>query len=453
MSGALLADLYEFTMAASYLRRGMYDEATFSLFVRQLPRSRGFLVAAGVFDCLDWLTRFRLEEGDLEYLSGAGFSDDTLSDFADLRFTGDVWAVPEGRIVFAGEPLLEVTAPIAEAQIVETFLVNQITSQTLIASKAARCRLAVPDRIQLVDSGMRRSHGVDAGLALARLTAMVGFSATSNTEAARRFGLRCVGTMGHAYIEAFPCERAAFRAFAEDFPTRASFVVDTFDTMRGVENAIAVIREFALEDGAGIRLDSGDLVGLSRSARRALDVAGLPRVRIFVTGGLDEYELERLVAEGAPIDGAGLGTRVGVSADAPYLDAAYKIVEYAGRGVAKQSPGKATLPGAKQIFRRSRLEDVVGLRSEPVPLASEPLLVPVMCGGVVVPKMGGRSESSVERSWREARKRFDADLAELPDSARALVAPRPPEVGLTPALSALAEEVKRTADPGATMPG
>ncbi len=317
---------------------------------------------------------------------------------------------------------------------------------------AGEGHIAVGDRMELVDSGMRRSHGVDSGLALARLTATVGFTARSNTEAARRFGLRCVGTMGHAYVQAFPLERDAFRAFAEDFPDRGTFVVDTYDTQRGVQHAIEVIQELGLEEKAGIRLDSGDLAESARAARRALDEAGLHHARIFVTGGLDEYELERLVAGEAPIDGAGLGTRVGVSADAPYLDAAYKIVEYAGRGVAKQSPGKATLPGAKQVFRGAGLDDVVGLRNEAVPSGSDPLLVPVMRGGVIAASTTGTCESGAERSWREASDRFQADLAQLPESARVLSAPRPPVVGVTPALRALAEEVRRTSDLGVITP-
>jgi len=273
MAGALLTDLYELNMAASYLRRGMDEPATFSLFVRNLPPNRGFLVAAGLESCLEFLEGFGFEEDDLRYLAGElDYDEDTIERFRGLRFTGDVWAVPEGRIVFADEPIVEVTAPIAVAQLVETYLLNQITFQTTIASKAARCRLAARDR-DVVDFAFRRSQGTDAAMAVARTTAMVGFAATSNVEAARRFGLRVAGTMAHSYIQSFPTEADAFRAFAQDFPDRTTFLVDTYDTPNGVRTAIEVIRELRLTEHLGIRLDSGDLEELSREARRILDQA------------------------------------------------------------------------------------------------------------------------------------------------------------------------------------
>ncbi|HKZ75282.1 MAG TPA: nicotinate phosphoribosyltransferase, partial [Actinomycetota bacterium] len=380
MAGALLTDLYELNMAASYLRRGMEEPATFSLFVRHLPANRGFLVAAGLEPCLEFLEGFGFEEDDLRYLAGElGYDEETIERFRDIRFTGDVWAVPEGRIVFADEPIVEVTAPIAVAQLVETYLLNQITFQTTIASKAARCRIAARDR-DLVDFAFRRTQGTDAAMAVARTTAMVGFAATSNVEAARRFGLRVAGTMAHSYIQSFPTEADAFRAFAQDFPDRTTLLVDTYDTLNGVRTAIEVIRELGLTEHLGIRLDSGDLEELSRGARRILDQAGLPHVRIFASGGLDESDVDRLVTAGAPIDAFGVGTRVGVSADAPYLDSVYKLVEYDGRPVLKLSEAKATEPGRKQVFRGEG-GDVIGLRDEPPPPGSEPLLVPVMLEG------------------------------------------------------------------------
>src|SRR5437660_427764 len=226
MGGALLTDLYELNMASSYLRRGMSAPATFSLFVRRLPPNRGFLVAAGLQDCLAWLEGFSFEPAALEYLATIGFDEATLDAFSSLRFTGEVWGVPEGRLLFANEPLLEVTAPIAEAQLVETYLLNQMTLQTTLATKAARCRLAAAGKIELVDFGFRRTQGIEAGLAAARLSAMVGFAATSNVEAARRFDLEPAGTMAHSYIEAFPTELDAFRAFAADLPERTTFLVD-----------------------------------------------------------------------------------------------------------------------------------------------------------------------------------------------------------------------------------
>lgn len=423
-------------MAASYLRRDMTAEATFSLFVRHLPPSRGFLVAAGVTDCVNWLEQFGFEPGDLSYLAGQGFDYDTLDALAALRFTGDVEAVPEGRVVVANEPILEVTAPIAEAQLVETYLLNQITFQTSLATKAARCMIAAAGKIDLVDFGFRRTHGIEAGLAAARLSAMVGFSATSNVEAARRYRLLPAGTMAHSYIEAFPTELDAFSAFAEDLPDRTTFLVDTYDTVQGVGHAIDVIRRLGLERRAGIRLDSGDLADLAFDARRQLDHAGLTEVRIFVSGGLDEHDLARFAAQGAPIDAAGVGTRMGVSADAPYLDSAYKLVAYDGRPVAKLSVAKATLPGPKQIFRTAGLTDWIGLRNEPVPPGAEKLLRPAMRAG--------------HRVWitdplAVVRSRFQGDLDQLPDSARDLKDPSAPVARITPALRTLTAQVQAEA--------
>ena len=270
-----------------------------------------------------------------------------------LRFGGEVWAVPEGRVVYANEPLLEITAPIAVAQLVEPYLLNQITFQTTIASKAARCVVAAAGR-DVVDFSLRRTQGLDAALAAARCSAIVGFAATSNVEAARRYGLQPSGTMAHSYIESFASEKEAFRTFARDFPGRTTFLVDTYDTLNGVRTAIEVIGELGLSDNLAVRLDSGDLGELSRGARTLLDDAGLQHVRIFASGGLDEVELDRLVRGGAPIDAFGVGTRMGVSADAPSLDSAYKLVEYDGRPMLKLSEAKATEPGRKQVFRGRR---------------------------------------------------------------------------------------------------
>src|SRR5882762_5646391 len=266
---ALLTDLYELNMVASYLRRGMEGAATLSLFVRRLPATRGFIVAAGIESGLDFLEQLHFEEDDLRYLREVlGFRPADVEAFRRFRFTGDVWAIPEGRIALAGEPLLEVTAPLPEAQLVETFLLNRVTFESTIASKAARCVIAAAGR-DIVDFSFRRTQGIEAGIDVARLSSMVGFVATSNVEAARRFGLTAAGTMAHSYIEAFRNEKDAFRAFAEDFPDRVTFLVDTYDTMAGVRNAIAVIKE--LQPGPGgrlrIRLDSGNLAQLSSQAR------------------------------------------------------------------------------------------------------------------------------------------------------------------------------------------
>jgi nicotinate phosphoribosyltransferase len=433
MGRALLTDLYELNMAASYLRRGMDGTATFSLFVRELPPTRGFLVAAGLEACLAFLEDLRFEPEDLDYLRDElGFDERALEAFRDLRFTGDVWAVPEGRIVLAEEPLLEVTAPIAQGQLVETFLLNRITLETMLASKAARCVIAAGGR-ELVDFSMRRTHGPDAAEAVARTSAMVGFVATSNVEAARRLGLRAAGTMAHSYVEAFPTEREAFRAFAQDYPARCTFLVDTFDTLEGVRIAIEVIRDRGLEDGA-IRLDSGDLQELAAEARRLLDDAGLGRVRIFASGGLDELQIEELVGAGAPIDAFGVGTRLGVSADAPYLDSVYKLVEYADRPVAKLSTGKASPPGPKQVFRGDGpAHDVLALRGEDPPPGSLPLLEPAM-------EEGRRLRAAKPLS--DATERFRRDIDALPEEARRLEGPVAPAAHRSERLQALADELR-----------
>jgi len=432
---ALLTDLYELNMAASYLRRSMTGTATFSLFVRSLPSARGFLVAAGVESCLDLLVDLRFEEEDIRYLRDAqGFEASDLEAFRRLRFTGDVWAIPEGRIALAGEPILEVTGPLPEAQLVETLFLNQVTFETTIASKAARCVIAAQGR-DVVDFSFRRTQGIEAGIDVARLSSMVGFVATSNVEAARRFGLVAAGTMAHSYIEAFADEAAAFRAFAQDFPGRATFLVDTYDTITGIKRAIAVINELGLKGRLGIRIDSGDLVALSRRGRRLLDRAGLRDVRIFVSGGLDEMSIDKLVRDGAAIDAFGVGTRMGVSADHPYLDTAYKLVCYEGRPVMKLSRGKVTEPGRKQAFRRARpFGDLVGLFDEPVPPGRERLLEQVMVGGK---RRGDREPVS------QARARFGADLEKLPAGARSISSPRPPVARRTAALRRLTGETRQ----------
>ncbi|MFM7718102.1 MAG: nicotinate phosphoribosyltransferase [Actinomycetota bacterium] len=433
--GALHTDLYELNMAASYLRRGMLREATFSLFVRHLPPARGFLVAAGLEPALAYLEAFRFDETDLAYLREAlGFDDATIEAFRALRFEGDVWAVPEGRVVLADEPLLEITAPMPVAQLVEPLLLNLLTFQTTIASKAARCVLAAGGR-DLVDFSLRRTHGLDAALAVARVTAMVGFVATSNVEAARRYGLTAAGTMAHSYIESFANEAEAFRTFAEDRPGHTTFLVDTYDTLHGVRTAIEVIRELGLAGHLGIRLDSGDLAALSREARAMLDAAGLPQVRIFASGGLDEHAIGDLVAAGAPIDAFGVGTRMGVSADAPYLDSAYKLVEYDGAPMLKLSAEKATFPGRKQVFRGAD-GDVLALRDEPTPAGHEALLVPVM--------RGGRRVGPADR-LDDARARFVDDLAALPAGARALRAPSAPRARISDALAERTERARADA--------
>ena len=432
---ALLTDLYELNMVASYLRRNMNGQATFSLFVRRLPEARGFLVAAGIEGCLDYLEQLRFEDDDLRYLGEVlKFRPSDLEAFKAFRFTGDVWAVPEGRLVFAGEPLVEVIAPLPEAQLIETFLLNRVTYETTIASKAARCVIAAGGK-DLIDFSFRRTQGIEAGLDVARLSALVGFVGTSNVEGARRYGLTASGTMAHSYIEAFPSELEAFHAFAEDFPGRTTFLADTYDTPSGIKNAIAVIQELGLQGRIGVRIDSGDLLSLSMQARQMLDHAGLRGVRVIASGGLDEFQIDELVSAGAPIDAFGVGTRMGVSADYPYLDTAYKLVDYAGRPVMKLSRDKVTEPGRKQVFRkRDPFGDMVGLFDEPAPDGLEPLLEPLMTNG---------RRAHPRPTLSESRRCFEEDLAVLPASARRINGPEAPDVETTDRLRRITSETKR----------
>lgn len=442
MGRALLTDLYELKMAASYLRRSMTATATFSLFVRKLPETRGFIVAAGLEDCLDHLESFGFDEEDLAWLGAHGFDDQMLDALATTTFTGEVHAVPEGTVLLAGEPLAEVTAPLHQAQLVESYLLNQLTYQTALASKAVRCTLAAGD-IDLVDFALRRTHGAEASMAVARAAVMAGFIGTSNVEAARRFGLVASGTMAHSYVEAFEDETASFRAFAEDLPGPYTFLVDTYDTIEGVRRAAALIGSLDLPPPLAVRIDSGDLGSLAIDARQVLDAAGLHDVKIFVSGGLDEYSLERLRKSGAPIDAAGVGTHFGVSADAPYLDSAYKLVCFDGRPVLKLSTGKETLPGPKQVWRRPGAADLLTGRDEDGPEGAEPLLRPVLRGGR---RLGPRGTLDA------ARARVLQGLEWLPEEARRIVGPVAPVPEVSGTLRTLAAETAERLRANAQLP-
>lgn len=435
MSDVLVTDLYEVTMALSYLREQMTEPATFSLFVRDLPPERGFLVAAGLETSLRYLERFLVDEEDIDVLSET--LDRPAEDLAALRgmrFTGDVWAIPEGRVVLPGEPLLEVTAPLPQAQLVETFLLNQISHQTTQAAKAARCIIAARGR-PVVDFGLRRTHGIEAGMHAARAGGIVGFAATSNVAAAQAYGLTATGTMAHSYIEAFGDESAAFDAFAATATGPVTLLVDTYDTDRGVRRAAEVLRRLDHLPNPGIRLDSGDLAVLAKAARRVLDEAGLGAARIVASGSLDEYAIDDLLRADAPIDVYAVGTKVGTSADAPFLDSAYKLVEYAGRPVLKLSEGKATAPGAKQVFRHAGVDDVVGLREEEPPVDAEPLLRQVMSRG--------RRRHGPE-PIATAHARFRTDLDRLPPRSRRIRQPIAPPVRPTARLSRLTDQLRRS---------
>ncbi|HEY9440961.1 MAG TPA: nicotinate phosphoribosyltransferase [Streptomyces sp.] len=439
MSHVTTTDLYEATMALSYLDHGMTQDATFSLFVRDVPPERGFLVSAGLEAALDFLTGFRVSRADARdfgaALAGPPHAAESL---VGLAFDGEVRAVPEGRVVFPGEPLLEVTAPLPQAQLVESYLLNQVSHQTTVASKAARCVLAA-DGHPVIDFSLRRTHGVDAAMHAARTGGLVGFAGTSNVAAAERWGLRASGTMAHSYIEAFQDEEAAFRAFASSHGGPVTFLVDTYDTVGGVITAAHVLNELRRGSGCAIRLDSGDLGVLARQSRGILDEAGLSEVAIIASGGLDEYRIKDLVDSGAPIDAYAVGTRVGTAADAPYLDSAYKLVEYDGRPVMKLSSAKVTAPGRKQVFRHPGAADVIALADEPVPEGGEALLCTVMSGG----NRTGPADTLVE-----AHERFLTDVAALPEPALRVHAPVPPRPGTSPALSALTSGVRRRLETG-----
>lgn len=430
----LLTDLYQLTMGASYLAEGATDQATFSLIVRKLPDDRGYLVMAGLEDALRYLEELRFPPEAIEYLDSLQlFPRQFLDYLASFRFEGEVRAVPEGRVCFAGEPLVEVTAPIIHAQLAETAVLNQVHYQTVLATKAARCVDAARGRV-VVDFALRRTPGFEAGLKLARACYLVGFASTSNVLAGRAYGMPVAGTMAHSYITALPSEIEAFRAFARLFPRNTVLLIDTYDTVAGARKAATVGQELAAAGYRlrGVRLDSGDMIALSREVRAILDAAGLQDAMIFASGGFDEYEIARAVEAGAPIDAFGVGTRLGVSADAPYLDVAYKLAVYAGRPVRKLSLGKATLAGEKQVWRRRDragrfVGDVVGLRGEPAPAGdAEPLLETVMVGGRAV---------QPRPTLDELRARFQADFAALDPRYRRIRGPERYPVEYTSALT------------------
>ena len=316
---ALFTDLYQLTMAQAYWQSGVTAQATFSLYFRTYPPDRAYFVLAGVTDVLEYLEGLTVSDQDIDYLRSLGLFDREFVKFLlGLRFTGTVRAMSEGSIFFAGEPVLEVTAPVIEAQIVETYLINQINLQSILATKSARVVTAARGRT-VVDFAARRTHGVDAATKQARVSYMVGFVGTSNVLAGGLYGIPVFGTMAHSFVQSFHHEGDAFRAYAKSFPDKTTLLVDTYDTLEGVRKAISVARDLGRRGHAlvSLRLDSGDLAELSAGARRLLDGAGLKDVQVFASGGLDEFEVEGLLEAGAPIDGFGVGTRVGVSADAP----------------------------------------------------------------------------------------------------------------------------------------
>lgn len=386
----LITDLYEITMAASYFKEGKNGEATFSLYIRDCPSVRGYFVAAGLESFLNVLDNFRFSRDSIEYLRSLGkFSEEFLDFLKNFRFSGTIRALPEGTIFFSYEPIVEVTAPIIESQILESLLMNVFHVETLIASKAARCVEVAKGR-GLVDFSLRRTHGVDAAVKVARSSYLVGFLGTSNLMAGKLYDIPVFGTMAHSFIMSFEHEIEAFMAYARSFPESTVLLLDTYDTVKAAYKAVEVAR-WLRERGMklrGVRLDSGDLVELSHRVKHIFLSHGLDDVAVMASGSLDEYRLHELLNSGAYIDVVGIGTRMGVSADAPYLDLAYKLVEYEGKPVLKLSPGKRSLVSPKQVYR---YYDGNGIMSHDVlTIASdssekgEPLLVEVVRNGRIV---------------------------------------------------------------------
>jgi nicotinate phosphoribosyltransferase len=346
LSSPLLTDLYQLTMLQAYFERDMTDTAVFELFVRKLPPGRDFLVAAGLEQALDFMAGLRFGDEELDWIERCGiFRPEFAARLAGMRFTGDVHAMPEGTVFYPDEPLLRVTAPLPEAQLIETRVLNLIHFETVIASKAARLRRVAPGK-GLIDFGLRRAHGGEAGLLAARAAYLAGFDGSATALAAPLFGIPVFGTMAHSFVQAHASEAEAFAHFAAAFPQNAVLLVDTYDTVEGARRAAAVPGKLK-----GVRLDSGDLDALSRQVRKVLDGAGREDAIIFASGNLDEERVAALVGAGAPIDSFGIGTGLTTSADAPYLDAVYKLEEYAGQPRRKRSTGKATWPGRKQVYR------------------------------------------------------------------------------------------------------
>ena len=441
---ALLTDLYELTMAQSYFEEDHNERATFSLFIREYPADRGFFVSCGLEDVLRYLEAFRFTDEGIDRLRQTGiFADSFLDYLKELRFSGEVRAIPEGRLFFVDEPVLEVTAPIIEAQIVETFIINQMNFQCLVATKAARSVQAARGR-PVIDFSLRRTHGTDAGLKVARASYIAGFAATSNILAGLTYGIPLSGTMAHSYIGSYEQEIEALRAFARSFPERSILLIDTYDTIGGAHEAVKVASEMAARGQRlrGVRIDSGDLLADGREVRRILDEAGLHDVQIVASGGLDEFRLDELSKANAPYDIYGVGTKMGVSADAPWADMAYKLVRYAERPVLKLSAGKVSLPDAKQVFRvtvKGQLRhDIIARRDERVD-GAEPLLRPVMAEGRITAALP---------SLEEIRERLRQELARLDDRYKAIRAPDLYPVRLSPGLQALKERVERQAARG-----
>ena len=435
----LLTDLYQLNMMQAYLDHGDTGTAVFEFFMRKLPARRGFLLTAGLEQALDFLETLRFSPEDLAWLRESGrFGKGMLDYLAALRFNGDVHAMPEGTVFFADEPILRVTAPLPVAQLIETRLINIVHFQCLVASKAARMMLAAPGKL-MVDFGLRRAHGAEAGVMAARASYIAGFAGTATVLAGELYGIPIFGTMAHSFVQAHDDEAQAFELFAQSRPENLTLLIDTYDTEAGARKVVALAPRLAargIKIGA-VRLDSGDLAALSKSVRRILDQGGLNDVRIFASGGLDEDSVAAMLHAGAPIDGFGMGTSLTTSSDVPALDCVYKLQEYAGLARRKQSTGKATWPGRKQVWRRYDADgrmrgDVLSLEDEAQ--EGEPLLQMVMQGG---------KRMAASPALADIRTRAAGELARLPAPLRRLegAAPYPVEIGA--ALRRMAGDVDR----------
>ena len=440
-TNALFTDLYQLTMAQAYYRSGQSADATFSLFFRRFPANRAYYVFCGLQTALDYLDNFTFTSDDIASLKQRGEFDEEFLDFLrDLRLTCSVRAMDEGQVFFPNEPVMEVSGPLIHCQLVETALINLVNLESMLATKAARVIDAAGDRT-VADFSARRTHGIDAAFAMARASYIAGFAGTSNVSAAVRLGIPMLGTMAHSYISSFDDETEAFRQYAKSFPDSSTFLVDTYDTLTGVQNAITVALEMESEGHSlrAVRLDSGDLDDLSRSARKMLDDAGLQHVQVFASGGLDEFSIDRLVNAGAPIGGFGVGTRVGTSADAPFTDFVYKLVQYDGQPVMKLSENKVTLPGPKQVYRQydqsgKMNRDVIHHADDPPSAESRPLLKPVMENGT---RIGTLPSLNEVRSFHADRVR------ELPDGLRGVRPSGSYQVDMSDTLRSLARDERR----------
>jgi nicotinate phosphoribosyltransferase len=438
---SLFTDFYELAMSASYFDNKKFEPATFDLFIRRLPPNRGYFLFAGLEEVLCYLESVRFTEEHLAYLKAQGFNQQFLDYLRDFKFKGEVWAAPEGTVAFPCEPLIRVTAPIIEAQLVETFLLNTINLQTMIASKASHVVNAAKGKT-VIEFGLRREHGIDAGMKVARTSYIAGCQGTSNVLAGLVYGIPVFGTMAHSFIMSYSKETDAFRAFTKTFPNKSTLLIDTYDDLAGAKKAATVAKELEKKGYklGGVRLDSGDLTNLSKQVRRLLDNKGLNYVKIFASGDLDEFKIAELLKNGAEIDAFGVGTKLGTSADKPYVDVIYKLCETMKDGklspIMKLSEGKATLPGRKQVYRFEGAkgnyeEDMITLADEKVD--AQPLLIKVMEKGKITTNLPSLAEIRVAAA---------ENLSKLPAKYKKLDAPAYP-VKLSQNLENLRKNLKR----------